>query len=205
MVKFALVGTGNLGTEVVHAILQQKQHSLIVLSRKPRPDLSSLGITVSIIDYSKPESLVSALQGVHTVISIIFTFDPPSFLSSQLTLVRAAKEAGVKRFAPSEFALAKAANKDIDLYHPKEEIWKAVQESGMQYTAFHPGIYMNYLAFGSPKPDVVEKTFNAAPIMAFGLNIGEGKADIPGTGNERFNMTATNHIASFVAAGLDIE
>lgn len=53
-----------------------------------------------IVDYADHASLVFALQGVHTIISTISVNGP----ESQLALLEAAKEAGAKRFAPSEFA-----------------------------------------------------------------------------------------------------
>ncbi|KAF8455367.1 hypothetical protein BGX38DRAFT_1168467, partial [Terfezia claveryi] len=134
----------------------------------------------------------TALQGVHTVISVAFAFDPTSFVSSQITLLRAAKEAGVKRFAPSDWAYTEAANDFIAVYHPKAEIWKAVKESGLQYTAFRPGLFLNFTALASPK-------------FPFGLNIAAGKADIPGSGEERLNITFTDDIAGFAAASLDTE
>jgi len=205
MVKVALVGTGHLGTSIAQAISKLPQHSLIVLSREPRDDLNALGIPVTIIDYSKPETLVSALQGVHTVISVVFVLDPASFVSSQLALLQAAKEAGVKRFAPSDWAYSEAANHAIGIYHPKAEIWRAVKESGLQYTAFRPGMYLNFTAFGSTKPGVDEKVFKAARKFPFVLDIAAGRADIPGSGDEKLNITSTDDIAGFTAASLDTE
>jgi len=205
MVKVALAGAGNLGTSIALAISKLPQHSLVILSQKPRDDLTALGVPVSIIDYSRPETLVTALQGVHTVISVTFTFDPASFVSSQLTLLQAAKDAGVKRFAPSQWAFAEAASDIIGIYHPKAEIWKAVKESGLQYTAFRPGLYLNFMAFGSTKPELDERVFKASPKFPFCLNIAAGRADIPGSGEERLNITFTDDIAGFTAASLDTE
>ncbi|RPB22282.1 NAD(P)-binding protein [Terfezia boudieri ATCC MYA-4762] len=160
---------------------------------------------VSIIDYSKRETLVIALQGVHTVISVAFAFDPASFVSSQITLLQAAKEAGVKRFAPSDWAYAEAANDFIGVYHPKAEIWEAVKESGLQYTAFRPGLFLNFTAFGSTKLERDERVFKASPEFPIGLNIAAGRADVPGSGEERLNITFTDDIAGFAAASLDTE
>lgn len=205
MVKVAVVGSGNLGTEIALAIHRHERHSVVVLSRKPRPDLTQRGLSVTLIDYSKPETLVSALHGVHTLISVIFSFDPSSMVSTHLALLQAAKEAGVTRFAPSEFAYSEAANREIGIYHPKAEVWKAVKQSGLQYTAFRVGMYLNLLAVGSPKPDVDEKVFTASPKFTMGIDISKAKADIPGTGEEKFNITTTDDIAGFVTASLDTE
>lgn len=57
------------------------------------------------MSYSDHSALVKALDGVHTVISCIFAFDQSEVEKVQIALLEAAKEAGCKRFAPSEFAL----------------------------------------------------------------------------------------------------
>lgn len=57
-----------------------------------------------VVDYGNHASLVSALRGVHTLIVTLFTADAKEAVGSQLALLKAAKEAGVKRFAPSEWA-----------------------------------------------------------------------------------------------------
>jgi hypothetical protein len=49
--------------------------------------------------------------------------------SAQLALVEAAKQVGVKRFVPSDWA---ADCVEVDVYAMKEPIWKAVQVSGME-------------------------------------------------------------------------
>ena len=54
------------------------------------------------VDYDNPESLVDALYEVHTVLSfiqILLDIDQ----KAQRSLIDAAIEAGVKRFAPSEY------------------------------------------------------------------------------------------------------
>ena len=52
--------------------------------------------------YEDTKELAEALKGVHTVLSFIGEKDPESPL--QRNLIDAAVQAGVKRFAPSEWA-----------------------------------------------------------------------------------------------------
>ena len=68
---------------------------------------------------------------------------------AQLTLIEAAKEAGAKRFAPSEYALSTYDN--LDLYAGKAAVWEALRVSGLEYTRFFCGIFMNTLGTGTPK------------------------------------------------------
>lgn len=86
-----------------YRILATNKHPIVLLSRTSKPDLSSLGIDIRPVDsYTDQALLVSALQGVHTVISCIASFDDER---TQLRLLEAAKEVGSKRFSPSVFAM----------------------------------------------------------------------------------------------------
>jgi hypothetical protein len=55
------------------------------------------------VDYNDKAGLVKALLGVHTVLSFISDASDPTS-SAEKTLIDASIEAGVKRFAPSEWA-----------------------------------------------------------------------------------------------------
>lgn len=54
-------------------------------------------------DYTDPNQLAEILKGVHTVLSFITTASDPGN-RSQKNLIDASVKAGVKRFAPSEWA-----------------------------------------------------------------------------------------------------
>jgi hypothetical protein len=56
------------------------------------------------VDYQDRQALVRALDGVHTVLSFI-TVHLDENAVAQKTLIAAAIEAGVKRFAPSEWGM----------------------------------------------------------------------------------------------------
>lgn len=84
-------------------MLATEKHSVVLLTRAPKPSLAEKGVAVQIVDYTDHSSLVSALQGVHTVISAVSAHIPEQHSKSQIALLEAAKAAGVKRFAPSEF------------------------------------------------------------------------------------------------------
>lgn len=61
------------------------------------------GITWKITTYQDKDQLVEALHGVHTVLSFLVTQEDPASIA-QKNLIDAAIQAGVKRFAPSEWA-----------------------------------------------------------------------------------------------------
>ena len=128
MVRVAVAGgTGGVGLHIVEAIVETGLHDVVVLSRKADvPHLTALGVTVHAVSYDDVSSLVRALDGVHTVISTISGIDADSITHPQLALLEAAVKAGVKRFAPSEFASRAIPDNSIDLYKHKWPVAEAV-------------------------------------------------------------------------------
>ncbi|MCJ1471954.1 hypothetical protein MMC13_000596 [Lambiella insularis] len=204
MVKVALAGaSGGLGLTILKAILDSKRHEVILLSRGPKPELSAKGVAVHPVDYKDHQSLFKALHGVHTVISAIAALDE-SLATSQLALLEAAREVGAKRFAPSEFVgmkdLPLAA---VDLYRAKVPVWEAVKASGLQYTNFATGIFMNCFVTGTPKGQ--EEALEGLRPWNFVVKIKQGNADIPGDGNKKVTFTTMGDVGRFVTAALDLE
>lgn len=116
----ALVGVAR---EVIEALVSQK-HDIIVLSRNKRVQFfcfSSLdvltnqliqdtlvhevtpGVDWAQVDYDNPKQLEQTLHRVHTLLSFVVIQDDPAS-TAQKNLIDAAVRAGVKRFAPSEWA-----------------------------------------------------------------------------------------------------
>lgn len=85
------------------SILNAGKHTPIVLSRSSKSIPDNPNVEVRMVDYSSHSSLVPALQDIHTVIVTLTDPEPTEFVASQLALLKAAKEAGVRRFAPSEW------------------------------------------------------------------------------------------------------
>lgn len=215
MITVALAGaTSGLGLTVLRHLVATNSHNIVLLSRGPQPSWSAQGVTVRETDYTSHASLTSALEGVHTVVSLIGGSES-ALLNSQLALVAAAKEAGVKRFAPSEFAL-KGGAYDIDLYAGKAKVWDAVVASGMEYTRFSCGVFMNLFATGTPK-DVTEvgaaegaqsgeeEALAGMRPWNFVLNLKAGTADLPGDGRGKVIFTDTRDVARFVEKALGME
>jgi NmrA-like family len=70
--------------------------------QKDKPELKALsakGVNVIPVDYSSQESIVNALKGVDVVFSVL----RDDGLDIQTNVIRAAKDANVKLFVPSEY------------------------------------------------------------------------------------------------------
>jgi uncharacterized protein YbjT (DUF2867 family) len=118
---------------------------------------------------------VEALHGVHTVICTIWAADN-TLATSQLAILRAAVEAGVKRFAPSEFAIRSVPDEPITIYRPKVVVADAVAKSGLEWTLFQTGIFMNYFVAGT-------QGIGHLLSLKFFLDVENGTGNIPGTGD----------------------
>lgn len=138
-----------LGRSIVHAIQSTSNiNTPIILTRRSESaPKTKWNAAVRQVDYDNHISLVAALHGVHTVISVIKVVGP-QWLTCQLNLLQAAQEAGVKRFAPSEFGLGPLADDRIDVLTVKAKVWEACLDSGLEVGRFVCGGYMNHLSLG---------------------------------------------------------
>ncbi|KAJ3563936.1 hypothetical protein NP233_g8625 [Leucocoprinus birnbaumii] len=173
--------TNGLGLAIASALLDTPDTEVIILTRRspsstPSIDnLISRGAVIRVVDYTSVPELTAALEGVHTVISTVFVWYDAQ---PGLNLIEAAKRAHVQRFAPSDFAFSSAGNASIDLYNPKRQFRAILEESGLEYTFFKNGLFMDYLAYGSPKGYKGPLKL----IHPLVVDVAAGKARIPGTG-----------------------
>jgi nucleoside-diphosphate-sugar epimerase len=200
MVTVAIAGgTTGIGSNVVREILATKKHRVVVLSRSERPALEEKGVSVSLVDYSSAQSLETALQGVHTVISCIWSYGP-DFGTSQLALLKAAEDAGVKRFVPSDWATDHYGS--VNAYAAKTTVWNAVKASGLEYTRFINGIWMNLWGLGTSRNEAEALSGYAGP--PFLIDMKKRTALIPGDGSQKVVFTNMRDVGKFVAASLDL-
>jgi len=201
MVVVAVAGGGRgIGLDIVQAILDTKKHEVIVLSRSNQPHLASQGVDSRIVDYGSIEQLTESLRGVHTVISCISPHGSDS-TAAELALLEASKKAGAARFVPSEWN--SGCNDIIDLYSGKITVWNAVQSSGLQYTRFMNGLWMNVWGPGCVRDD--EEALGAYKGRPpFAIDLKAGTALIPGDGSQQVVVTKTQDVGRFVAAALDL-
>lgn len=147
-----------LGHSIIRAITSSpntQNNTPVILSRTAQTtDPRAPNIPTRQVDYANHASLTSALRGVHTLVSVVKIHNPADWASAQLALLRAAREAGVRRFAPSEFGMGPLASGRVDVLRCKEGVWEACvrarEESGgeLEVGRFVCGGFMNYLCVG---------------------------------------------------------
>jgi uncharacterized protein YbjT (DUF2867 family) len=92
------------------------------------------------VDYSNEGSVKDALAGIDVVISTV----PPTALGVQLGIARAAKEAAVKLFVPSEFGgVTEGATEGVKA--SKAGVQDQLRAVGIPYTLFYTGAYADFI------------------------------------------------------------
>ncbi|KAF7920984.1 hypothetical protein BELL_0124g00210 [Botrytis elliptica] len=201
MVKIVLAGgAGNVGREVLETLLADGKHEIKVFSRKEVPDLARQGVTVNIIDYLDKAALVHALEGVDTVLSFIITFNDPNN-QSQTNLIDACIEAGVRRFAPSEWATRSHCG--IPAYEGKDQIYDYLREINkekrvLEFTLFQCGLFLNYFSYPHPSTKFMQ-------IFPMPIDVENCRAIILKDTKARITLTSVQDLARIVTKAVDYE
>ncbi|KAJ6505299.1 hypothetical protein C8R45DRAFT_1209088 [Mycena sanguinolenta] len=146
-----LGATGQTGKSILDALVAEPEsfevEALVRPSSADKPEVNNLasrGVSkVHVIDISGPiNELVRVMTGVDVFISGI---DAMSQLA-QLQLVRAAKEAGVKRFVPCAFITIAPPGGVMSLRDDKEEVYQEIWRQFLPYTIIDVG-YWHQISF----------------------------------------------------------
>ncbi|KAF8531391.1 NAD-P-binding protein [Gautieria morchelliformis] len=186
--SFAIVGFGTSGSLLANEFLQSQKNdksSVRVLTRSVSHFLSlkalaSKGIDVFPVDYSSLESITNALKGVDVVFSVL----RDDGLDIQTNVIRAAKDANVKLFVPSEYGRNTLEDKS-EYLKAKVEAHGLLKELQLPYTLFFTGIW----------PETLFKE-HGGPLV--GIDFEAGKFRLFGDGKIPYSWTSPRSIFPFV-------
>ncbi|KAI0840136.1 NAD(P)-binding protein [Hypoxylon sp. FL0890] len=170
MVKIAIAAaSGQLAREIIDKLVEAQKHEIIALVRKDPAQLPSLpGVKWIQTTYGDKSELVRLFQGVETVLSLFpVHFDVGN--ATQKRLIDAAVEAGVKRFAPSEWATGvklESALEYMPWYAGKVEVAHYLENLNkekkvIEYSRFQVGVFMDYLGH----PHQTSKHVTTVPVQ----------------------------------------
>ncbi|KAL2111863.1 hypothetical protein VUR80DRAFT_9156 [Thermomyces stellatus] len=189
--KVGVIGaTGNTGQTVVNGLLAShidfdvtsftRQSSVNNLANQR---LKKKGVRIISYDLSGPRTiLVDQLKGIDILISCI-TWE---HLELQIPWIEAAKEAGVKRFVPSEW-VGPAPKGVIDIKDKKLDILGAIQRARLPYTIVDVGCWFQVF---------VPKIPSGRSDHAHSIYIDHR---IVGDGDQKFALTDMADIGTYVA------
>jgi nucleoside-diphosphate-sugar epimerase len=174
------------------------------LSRRDVTDAtSSSGIKYLKTDYTSVSDLSSILQGVNVVLSFIAPFlDQEEAFNVQKNLIDASVQAGVKRFAPSEWGSASFEHLSWYTYKALTRQYLLElnkNERKIEYSLFQPGLFTNYFTrpYNSSK--------HVKPIeMPYDF---QGKRALVREGGEedKLTLTTVQDLANVVARAVEFE
>jgi NAD(P)H dehydrogenase (quinone) len=142
--KIGVTGaTGQLGSIVVDKLKEKTPAgNVVALVRSPQK-AADLGVETREFDYSKPENLANALQGIDTLL-LISSNEIGQRYNQHVNVIQAAKEAGVKWIVYTSLLHADTSSLSLAGEHLATET--ALKESGIPCTLLRNGWYTeNYL------------------------------------------------------------
>ena len=159
MNKILVTGaTGQMGSTVITTLLKKIiPQQINVISRKEEKlvELKSKGMNTFIGSYEDVASLEKAMTGVDTVL-LISGGDQGDRMKEHKNVVDAAKKAGIKNIAYTSRALKDRTTLKNKLMQDHFDTEDYIKQSGMNYTIFQNGLYMEFLQFFVNK-DHIEK------------------------------------------------
>ncbi|MBX2900287.1 MAG: SDR family oxidoreductase [Cyclobacteriaceae bacterium] len=152
MSKIFITGaTGQLGKLTIDFLLKKgvaaNQITALVRSTEKAKELEAKGVNVKIGDYDDYASLTSAFTGVEKLLLISSSEMTKSRAVQHINAINAAKEAGVKHIIYTGYMRTKEEDKSPLWFLIKDHLdtEKYLKESGIAYTLFENGYYMEML------------------------------------------------------------
>ncbi|PLB44220.1 NAD(P)-binding protein [Aspergillus steynii IBT 23096] len=190
-------GTGGMSNkspkEIITAIIESGKHTLTVWTRSANSSKHNLpGVTYEQVNYDDKDDMVKKLQGVHSVLCFI------SQPTVQIALVDACIAAGVKRYAPNEWAAR--SNSGSFAYHEKDQVHEYLQEVNrkekvLEYSLFQPGLFTNYLS-------APIQSASYCPIWTNQWDIANRRAIVPAERDWQLSTTTIQDLGKVVAEAL---
>lgn len=148
---FITGATGQLGKLTIDFLLQKgiaaNEISALARSAEKAEELKAKGINIKIGDYDNYDSLTAAFKGVEKLLLISSSEMTKSRAVQHINAINAAKECGVKHIIYTGY-MRKAEDPNSPLWFlVKDHIdtEKHLKESGINYTLFENGYYLDML------------------------------------------------------------
>jgi len=100
---------GNSGKFMVEALLKTGKHTVTALTRAESQSQLPEGVIIKQVDYNNPQTLIDALKGIDALVITLGGYAPED---TDMKLINAASQAGVKWILPNEWA-PDTANEDL--------------------------------------------------------------------------------------------
>ncbi len=150
--------TGHMGSTVVTTLLKKipaSQIAIITRKEEKRLEFQLKGFQSYLGDYNDINAIEKAMTGVDTVL-LISSGDQGDRMKEHKNVVDVAKKSGVKNIAYTSRALRDRTTLQNKLMQDHFDTEDYIRQSGLNYTIFQNGLYMEFLQFFVNK-DQMEK------------------------------------------------
>jgi NAD(P)H dehydrogenase (quinone) len=133
--------SGHLGRLIVESLLKKVRASQVVVSVRSKDkakDLSALGVEVREADYTKPETLAKAYQGIDRLL-LVSSNELGQRFAQHRNVIDAAKRSGVKLIAYTSILHGEASPLGLKDEHIQTEVH--LRSSGVPYVLLRNGWY----------------------------------------------------------------
>ncbi len=211
--------TGQLGMAAVKCLLAEGR-AVRAFVRDPgaAQRFQALGAETALGDLTQPATLTAACRGVAQVVATANAAIPSRSTDSfeavegqgYRNLIRAATEAGVRRFIYTSVPRSRYEGSSI-FFRLKRETEQLIEASGLDHVIFRADIFMD-ISFAMMGSGIPLRSAEAASVLrpfAFARNHFEGIKDsieskhvamIPGDGSVRHAFICVDDVARFLAA-----
>lgn len=141
--------TGHMGSRVIATLLEKipaSQISVITRKEEKRLELQTKGFLAYLGDYNNISALEKAMIDVETVL-LISSGDQGDRMQEHKNVIDIAKKMGVKNIAYTSRALKDRTTLQNKLMQDHFDTEDYIKESGLNYTIFQNGLYMEFLQF----------------------------------------------------------
>ena len=140
-----LVTGGTIGKFVVDGLTEKgKKVRVSTYKKQAKPSWGATGIEQVEVDYTKPETLVRAFEGIESYFSVSPLIQELS--ETGIEAANAARKAGVRRIVRS--SVLGAATNSVTFGRWHFDVEKAIEASGLSFTILLPTSFMqNYFGF----------------------------------------------------------
>ncbi|KAJ3341024.1 hypothetical protein HDU93_005888 [Gonapodya sp. JEL0774] len=175
--KIVIAGNGPFAIIVARALIEAKGFDVTIVGRRAK-DVTAPGTVTKIVPAWDVDGLAEAFAGADYVVS---TLGFSALGDPQFVVIKAAKKAGVKGIALSEYGVPVTAYPTSPLAGLKLPARALVQEIGLPWIALITGNFLDY-PFGAFIPDDEKKT-----------------ATVFGSPDSKLNLTSREDAGAYLA------
>jgi len=155
--------TGNLGMRICRELIQKNVGVRALVREGSNQEqinkLEQMGVDVFTVDYANEKELIGACNKVSCVVSTLAGLRDV-IIDAQTSLLKAAIEAGVPRFIPSDFAsdfthLDVGDNRNFDL---RKQFHQIIEQSPILVTSIFNGAFADILRYNIPLFNTKQQT-----------------------------------------------